>query len=308
MNPEVAIAFEGFQKRFGDVDAVRPLDLSIRKGETFALLGPNGSGKSTLIRAVAGLIRATSGRVLVNGVDIALEPNGGGRQIAYMPQRVTLPDQLTARETVSFFARLRNVDQGEVVRALASVSLEAAADRRVREFSGGMLQRLGLAVAFLEEASIYILDEPTLNLDPVGLDRFRERVSALKKGGATILFSTHILQDAAQLADRVGILADGALVRVDPLSEFRSLVSLETTVRVVLESTSERIVEAAVAAGARTASVNGTHYSFRASPGLRLDVIRAIEGAGGTIEEFHTDPPEWEGLIKQGMIGQGGPD
>jgi ABC-2 type transport system ATP-binding protein len=169
-----------------------------------------------------------------------------------------------------------------------------------------MLQRLGLAVAFLEEAAIYVLDEPTLNLDPIGLDRFRQRVADLKKRGATILFSTHILQDAAQLADRVGILSDGRLVRVDTLGRFRSLVALETTVRVVLSSTSNRIVEAAVAAGAETASVNGTHYSFRASPGLRLDVIRAIEKAGGVIQEFHTDPPDWERLIKQDMADNGG--
>jgi ABC-type multidrug transport system ATPase subunit len=217
-----------------------------------------------------------------------------------------MPDQLTAREAVSFFAQLRGIDRRNVVPALASVSLESAADRRVREFSGGMLQRLGLAVAFLEEADIYVLDEPTLNLDPVGLDRFRERIATLKGRGATVFFSTHILQDAAQLADRVGILAEGALARVDSLGEFRSLVSLETTVRVVLSRTSPRIVEAAVAAGAKTASVNGTHYSFRASPELRLEVIRAIENAGGSIEEFHTDPPDWERLIKQGMVNLGG--
>ena len=293
------IEVQGFEKRFGKLQAVSPLDLSIEEGETFALLGPNGSGKSTLIRALVGLQIPSGGRILIKGVDIAENPQQGRRLTAYMPQRVSPPESLTAREMVRFFADLREVESQRVDEALEFVGLTRDADRRVRGYSGGMVQRLGLAIAFLQDVPIYVLDEPTLNLDAVGTDRFRAKVQELKHRGATIVFSSHILQDAAQLADRVGILVGGRLVHVETIASFRDLLAQETDVRVVLESVSEGMVAAAVDAGARTSAANGRQYAFKAPPSRRLDVIRAIETAGGVIEEFHTETPEWETLIKK---------
>ena len=294
------IQFQEFEKCYDGVRAIRPLSLSVEAGEAFALLGPNGSGKSTLIRALAGLHAPSGGRVLVEGFDISKQWERTSSAIAYLPQRVTMPGQLTAMEILLFFAELRQVGTSRVEEVLDFVALSGDADRKVREFSGGMLQRLGLAVVFLQDVPIYVLDEPTQNLDPIGVDRFRARIQQLKQRGSTVVFSSHIIQDAAQLADRVGILSEGRLVRVESASSFRNLLSQQTTVRVVLEEPSEEIVKAAVQAGAATSSVNGRHYAFTAPASVRLDVIRAIETAGGMIEEFHADPPEWDVLIRKG--------
>ena len=293
-----AVALERFEKRFGKVEAVRPMDLTIARGEAFALLGPNGSGKSTVIRAVAGLHRPTAGRILVNGAD-PWEDQGGGSDVAYLPQRVAMPEHLTSREILEFFAALRGVDVGRVQEMLEFVALGEEADRSVGGFSGGMVQRLGLGVAFLQEVSVYVLDEPTLNLDTTGADRLREKLHELKERGATILFSSHVLQDAAQLADRVGILAAGELVRVENTGAFRARLAEESLVRVLLERPTPQIVRAAESAGARTSEVDGSHFSFRAPAAERLKVIRAIEAAGGSVEGFHAELPDWDALVGQ---------
>ncbi|HEB84252.1 MAG TPA: ABC transporter ATP-binding protein [Bacteroidetes bacterium] len=300
------IRLDGFEKWYGKLQAVKPLDLSIRRGETFALLGPNGGGKSTVIRALVGLHAPTKGTILVDGLDAARFSTRVREHLSYMPQRVTMPDMLTAREVVTLFAKLKGAASGRVEEVLELFALTASADRYAREFSGGMLQRLGLAVAFLKEVPLFILDEPTLNLDPLGIERLRDMVRELKGKGVTLVFSSHILQDAIQLADRVGILVNGELVKLESVPDFQGLIARETVVRVVLSTSSEEIVAAAREAGGAVAGANGRHLSFRAEPKRRLEIIRAIETAGGVIEEFHTDPPDWEALVRKTYDSPGG--
>ena len=294
------IEFQQFEKWYGNINAVKPLDLSIKKGETFTLLGPNGSGKSTVIRALAGLHFPTKGRILINGIDISEKPKDIKKMISYMPQRVNMPGYLTAREVISLCAGLKKVRSNRVSEVIDYVELQGSADRYIREYSGGMLQRIGLAIAFLDKDSeIYLLDEPTLNLDPLGIKRFREFILELKQKEKTVLFSSHILQDAVHLADRVGILVDGQMVRIESIPDFREDVTRETTVRIKLISPLSGIQDIIEAAGAQSISGNGRSCIFKAEPKQRLSVIRAIEAAGGIIEEFHTDPPNWETLLHQ---------
>jgi len=152
------IRLERFEKRYGRIEAVKPLDLEIARGEAFALLGPNGSGKTTIIRALVGLHRPSGGRILIDGIDTASSPNEVKKRLAYVPQRVGLPEMLTAREVVSLFGRLRNVSEERVDHVLDLFALGDVADRAVRGLSGGMLQRVGLAAAFLEEVPLFVLD------------------------------------------------------------------------------------------------------------------------------------------------------
>lgn len=301
------IRFEAFAKAFGTVRAVNGLDLEIEAGESFALLGPNGGGKTTVLRALVGLHRPSSGRILVRDVDIAKEPDTVRRLMAFVPQRVTIPDVLTGREVLSFVAEMRQAAAGRVDEALARMALSDDADRQVKEYSGGMLQRLGLAAALLEEVPLLVLDEPTLNLDPQGIDSLHRVLAGLKERGTTIVFSSHSIHLAVQLADRVGVLVDGDLVTVDPVATFQAEVTRQTTVRVVLDRIDDGIIEAAERAGAEVRACNATHVSFRAQPERRLDVIRAIERAGGTVEEFHTEAPGWESLVHTDFNVGGGP-
>lgn len=302
---EPIVCFEAFSKSFGSLEAVRPLDLEIANSESFAFLGPNGGGKTTVLRALVGLHSPTSGRVLVRGSDIAKEPDRVRRWLAYVPQRVNMPDVLTAREVLDLFAGLRKVPEERVDEVLDLLALSDDADRRVGEYSGGMLQRLGLAAALLEEVPLLVLDEPTLNLDPQGIDSLHRALAGLKERGSAIVFSSHSIHSAVRLADRIGVLVDGELVTLEPVAEFQAEVTRQTTVRVVLDRVDNTIVQAAEGAGAEVRECNATHVSFRALPEKRLDVIRAIENAGGTIEEFHTEAPGWESLVHNHFNGGG---
>ncbi len=292
------IQLVNFEKWYGKLQAVKPLNLSIQKGESFALLGPNGSGKSTTIRALAGLHFSTHGAIQINGVEINPIAHNLREMLSFMPQRITMPGYLTAREIITLFAKLRQVDLKKVDEMIEFVELTDSADRYTREYSGGMLQRVGLAIVFLPDVDIYVLDEPTLNLDALGIRRFRELVKKLKEKGKTILFSSHILEDAVQLADRVALLVDGQLARIESIPEFKLSIARETLVRIKLAAPLEKVTDILVQAGVETVAGNGRTFTFKAEPKDRLSVIRAIETAGGIIEEFHTDLPNWDTLLQ----------
>jgi ABC-2 type transport system ATP-binding protein len=292
------ISLQQFEKLYGRLRAVSSLDLEVRAGEAFALLGSNGSGKTTILRAIAGLHFPSSGRVLVDGIDVRRDPVRARERIGYLPQRVTLPGLLTGREQLEFYAGLNGVSAVKVEEALEFIRLTDDADRQTREYSGGMVQRLGLGIAYLREAPVLLLDEPTLNLDPTGLGGFREWIHGLRERGTTILFASHLLHEALRLADRVGVMSEGRLVRVEEISGFRDKVVAATMVRVVLDRLDDSIVVAARAAGAVKDSRSEDGYTFEAPPRARQKVIRAIEAAGCVIEELHTEPPDWESLVE----------
>jgi len=215
------ISVEHFTKRYGSFDAARDISFEVKQGEVFAFLGPNGSGKTTTMKAIIGLNIPTSGRILINEVDVHIYPKEARQVMSYLPQRVVFPENLTAREILQFYGRLRNLPPAAAEEALAKARFNASrtdsdghgfSDKYVGEFSGGMIQRLGLAVVSLPNAPILLLDEPTANLDPQGVKQFREFIFQQKEQRKTIIFSTHLLAEAEQLADRVGIFVGGRLV------------------------------------------------------------------------------------------------
>lgn len=215
------IRIEGLRKAFGAVRAVDDVSLTVHQGEVFALLGPNGSGKTTTLKSIVGLTIPTAGRILVSGLDVRLHPIATRQLVSYLPQRVVFPENQTAREILAFYCRLRQLSLHRVDDALAKSGLMDSAGRLVAEFSGGMIQRLGLAVIELPDAPIVLLDEPTANLDPHGVKRFREFVLRQKEMGKTILFSTHLLAESEQLADRVGIFVGGKIVAEESVENLR---------------------------------------------------------------------------------------
>ena len=181
------IRFEAFGKSYGEHVAARDVDLEVGAGEVVALLGPNGSGKTTCLKAAAGLILPTSGRVLVDGVP-ASRPEAR-RSLSFLPQKVSFPEALTGREVVDFYRGLRDVPAARSLEVLRFASLNGAAARAVGTYSGGMVQRLGLAVAALPDGPLLLLDEPTAALDPEGLSAFYGLVEKRRREGKTILFT-----------------------------------------------------------------------------------------------------------------------
>lgn len=224
------IQVEHLTKRFGKTLAVDNVSFTVHEGEVFAFLGPNGSGKTTTLKSIVGLTIPTGGAIRINGIDVQRHPRSARQMVSYLPQRVVFPESLTAREILVFHARLRGLGAAEGERMLEKSRFSGTADRPVGAFSGGMIQRLGLAVAALPDAPVLLLDEPTANLDPQGVKRFREFIVGQKEAGKTVIFSTHLLAEAEQLADRVGIFVGGRLVAEESVESLQAISRAARTI------------------------------------------------------------------------------
>lgn len=223
------IKVQKLTKKFGDFTALDDVSFTVAEGETLALLGPNGSGKTTTLKCLAGLTIPTSGKISIGDHDLRTQPRQAKELMSYLPQRVAFHDQLTAREVLQFYCRLRRLPDQRVEETLSTPNFHfnGFSDKAVSQFSGGMLQRLGLAVACLPNAPVLVLDEPTSSLDPKGAIQFRQFLASLKREGKTIVFSSHLLNEVVQLADRVAIMVEGRLVALEPVSAFHEASSLE---------------------------------------------------------------------------------
>ena len=205
------LRYRAFTKRYAGLCAVDALTLEVQPGEVVALLGPNGSGKTTALKAAAGLLFPTSGEVLL-GADARPATGPAARRIlSFLPQKATFPDACSGREVLELYRRLRGASAGRVAEVLRFAALNGAGERAVRTYSGGMAQRLGLAVALLPDAPILLLDEPTAALDPDGLCAFYGVVERYRRDGRTVFFTSHQLGDVERLADRFAVLVEGRL-------------------------------------------------------------------------------------------------
>lgn len=220
------IKVRGLTKKFGSFTAVDDVSFHVGRGETFALLGPNGSGKSTILKCIMGLAAPTSGQIVVAGRDAAADPRASRKELSFLPQRVKFHDCFTAYEVLEFYRRLRKLPEGRVEQVLhgSEFDFNGYCEKYVNELSGGMVQKLGLAVACLPDAPVLLLDEPTVSLDPKGVIAFRQFLKNLKSRGKTIIFTSHLLADVEELADRVGIMVDGRLVAVESIDDLRRVI------------------------------------------------------------------------------------
>jgi ABC-type multidrug transport system ATPase subunit len=220
------IEVSNLTKKFGAFTAIDNVSFDVAGGETFALLGPNGSGKSTILKCLAGLSLPTAGELRIGGVDPVKEPKKARKIFSFLPQRVGFHNCLTAREVLEFYSRLRKLPNSRIDAILHSSEFDfnGYCEKRVGELSGGMVQRLGLAVACLPDAPLMMLDEPTVSLDPAGAIGFRKFLKNLKARGKTIIFTSHVLADVEELADRVAILVGGKLVALETINDLRGRV------------------------------------------------------------------------------------
>ena len=214
------VEVENLTKRFGDFTAVDALSFSVEHGEVFGLLGPNGAGKSTLIRMLTTLVPPTSGTARVNGFDIVHEANAVRQSIGVIPQAMTSDLDLSAQENMSIFAKLYGIPREKRLRTikqlLKEVDLEKWADKPVKMFSGGMRRRLEIARGLVHEPKLFFLDEPTTGLDPVSRVAVWEMLTRLKsERDLTILVTTHYMDEADKLCDRIAIIDHGKLVALD---------------------------------------------------------------------------------------------
>ena len=287
------IAYERTSKRFGDDVAVDGLSMRIARGEAVALLGPNGSGKTTTLKMAAGLIRPSDGVVTVGEPPLAPWTPAARRAISFLPQRVAFPEALSGREVVEFYRRLRGMPVERSQAVLKFASLNGAGERSVGTYSGGMVQRLGLAVAMLPESDVLLLDEPTAALDPDGLCAFYAVIEQRQASGRTILFTSHQVGDVERLADRFVVLVHGRLVAELTQAELRDRLAERGVMRVRLAMVADDLVEAVrrIAPGSLK---NDDELIVPGPASLRprvLDVIRArgAEVRGLTAEDGRLD-------------------
>jgi ABC-2 type transport system ATP-binding protein len=244
---EPAIVVRGLTKIFPipfhrqSIVAVRHLDLRIESGEVYGLLGPNGSGKSTTLKIILGLVSPTRGRTEIFGRDSRLVESRVA--VGFLPENPYFYKYLTGEETLRFFGRLcglRGTPLRERINELLDlVGLTKARRQRLGTYSKGMLQRIGLAQALIHQPKLLILDEPTAGVDPAGSREIRDLICDLRERGITVLLSSHLLAQAQEICDRVGILADGALVREGRLEE---LIAIENQTELVLENASGELL------------------------------------------------------------------
>jgi ABC-type multidrug transport system ATPase subunit len=213
------LQISGLTKRYGAIRALDGINLSVEHGDILAVLGPNGAGKSTLFGCLLGLTRPTNGNFLLQG----RPPDDADRAgFGYIAERVALYPQRTVMENATFFARLKDQSDIEVETQLKRVGLHGVRDRKMRQLSKGMLQRLGLAIALCGQPELQMLDEPFNGLDPALLDTFQSILREENERGATLLISTHTMSAVEPLATHVAILLQGRLAAFGSLDELRA--------------------------------------------------------------------------------------
>jgi len=214
-------------KRFGDKVAVDDVSLEVRGGEIFGFLGPNGAGKTTTIKMIVGLLQPTSGTVLVDGYDIQAQPLPAKAASGYVPDEPNLYAKLTARELLRFVGDLYGVDRQQAERRLTELlrlfDLTQAGDDPIDSYSHGMRQKTAMAAALVHDPRVLVLDEPTVGLDPKSARLMKDILRQTAERGRAVFLSTHILEIAERMCDRIGIINRGRLIATGTMNELRSL-------------------------------------------------------------------------------------
>ncbi|HNC44208.1 MAG TPA: ABC transporter ATP-binding protein [Acidobacteriota bacterium] len=241
-NPSVpVIEAIGLQKSYGHHQAVKGVDLVVRPGEIFGFLGPNGAGKTTTIKMLVGLLAPSAGVARIGGHDIQKEPIQAKSLIGYVPDQPHLPDKLTAREYLRFIAGLYNLDRTAARRRgeelLKLFALSDQADELVGGYSHGMRQKIVLAGALLHDPKVFFLDEPTVGLDPRSARLIKDILRDLAGRGTAVFMSTHILEIAERMCDRVAIIYDGRVIAIGTMEELRTAQTAESLEDIFLKLT-----------------------------------------------------------------------
>lgn len=279
------IIVERVTKQFGRAVAVRDASFEIPQGRALALWGANGAGKTTLIRCVLGLVRF-NGRVSVAGFDVRRQGKAARRAIGYVPQELGFYDELSVREALAFFSRLKGLGRPDSRGALSHVGLDGQDSKRVRELSGGMKQRLALAIALLGDPPVLVLDEVTASLDAVGRDDFVGLLEQLSGSGRTLLFASHRVEEVASLSHRVAILNRGSIERIDACAQFVASQDRGTVLHLAIHEGVRGLALRTLVSAGFAAQLNGVGVLVPVAPEHKAAPLGVLADARITVDNF----------------------
>lgn len=275
------LVIENLVKKYGGLTAVDSLSLEIEKGQVYGFVGPNGAGKTTAMKITAGLLRPTSGKVLIDGINIKQNPGAAKRKIGYMPDFFGVYDDLKVSEYMNFYCGIYGIDYSEragiVGQLLELVNLTGKKDFYVDTLSRGMKQRLCLARSLIHDPELLILDEPASGLDPRARIDIREIIKELKDMGKTILISSHILPELSEMCTSIGIIENGKMIVSGTVSEILQKTVLKKTIRIKVLGGQEpviRLLQEQIHIGRITAANDYTDAEFSGDPNQLAGILR----------------------------------
>ena len=241
------VVLKNVSKYYGAFRALDKVSFTIKEGEIFGYIGPNGAGKTTTMKILVDLISNFQGEISIGGYQVPKERTAVHRLLGYLPQNVAFQEWRTVNHALTTFGRLSGLSEQEVnnniPKILDLLGLSEVRHKKISQLSGGMIQKVGLAQALIHEPKFLVLDEPLGGLDPLSRHQFKEIVLKLRNQGSTILFSSHILSDVQDVADRIGIINRGRIKRVGTLNELKSDLQPQNIVEVLLSYVSDRWIE-----------------------------------------------------------------
>jgi len=294
-----AIQVNEVSKRYGTLTALDRVDLTVEEGEIFGFLGPNGAGKSTMINVFLDFVRPNDGQVEVFGLDCQSEGVVARDRMGVLPEGYEVYDRLTGRQHVQFAMESKDAG-GDPMDFLSRVGLQDAADRQAGGYSKGMAQRLVLAMALVGDPDLLVLDEPTTGLDPNGAREMRSIIREENERGATVFFSSHILEQVEAVCDRVGILHQGELVAIDTIEGLRQSVGGGTKLLITVDSLDDAPLDAVERIdGVESAwsQPEADRIEVTCANDAKTDVLVTLDDAGVDVLDFTTEEPSLEDLF-----------
>ena len=290
---EHVIEVEKLTKRYGDLLAVNDISFTVRKGEVFAFLGPNGAGKTTTVEIIETIRTPTSGKVSVLGMDVTKKKHKIVRRIGVLPQGFNSFDRITVRETIQYYSRLFNCKNTDVDGLIELANLKDKSKEQFNNLSGGLKQRLGIAIALVNNPEVVFLDEPTTGLDPRARREVWDVLLGMKKKGKTVFLTTHYMEEAELLADTVAIISKGSIVAMGSPEELieRNANYLALT----LQSVNEKVFKIVQRMGFEPVNTNHNNIKVRVErPDDVQKILNAIKDAGASFLSMDVRKPNLE--------------
>jgi ABC-2 type transport system ATP-binding protein len=300
----VVLEARDLRKRYGAIEAVKGVSLRIHEGETYGLLGPNGAGKTTTISMVCGLLARDGGEVTIDGRAIDVGAVAAKAGIGFVPQELAIYPDLSARENLEFFGRLYGLGgarlKARVDEVLALIGLTERARDRTDAYSGGMQRRLNIGIGLLHQPRLLLLDEPTVGVDPQSRNAILESIATLGRHGMAILYTTHYMEEAERLCDRIGIIDDGLIRAEGTQRELVELVGQEDQVRLAVTGnvtaavTAAQALEGVTSAGAKDGDLEILVEDAR---GILPRLLDTVERAGAIVQGVDLVRPDLEAVF-----------